>query len=315
MKQIKEKIIKKFVDFGKRHRKLSVPVIAVLALILTVYYVIRDVCDTLVRKKSRRRLVCVLLAGLLFLQMGPLDIISHLGISLGSKQEEEAYAASDSVDLRRESGSGKAFMYYNFNEVKNFVPGTTYAFLDGVYGPEDAVTMLGSGAVLKAKAENNNSLNYIRRWYGDSATVKVYVDVVTRGKGFDGCPMGGLYQVPNSGTPSEYRYFCYAGGAKNAGPLYAYSYDTAALTYLDVSATLNEVGKKGSKNPADYTVKISHDGKSITLAPSSYTIQVPEPNSDQVNITVEDGDGNKISTVFRCPMTVNDILILYVFGV
>ncbi len=230
--------------------------------------------------------------------------ILPMGTGMGAEQEQEVYAATGSVDLVRKSGSGSAFMYYQFNEVKNFVPGTTYAFLDGVYGPEDAVTMLGSGAVLKAKADKNGSLGYIRSWYGDSATVKVYVNVVKRGKGFDCCPEGGLYQVPSSGIPTEYRYFCWRGGAQNAGPLYAYSYDTASLTYDNVSATLNEVGKKGSNNPADYTVKISHDGKTITLVPSSYTIEVPDTNSDKVNITVEDNDGNKITTQFQCPMTV-----------
>lgn len=304
MKQIKEKIIEKFINYGKRHRKWAMPVIAVLALVLTMYYVVRDTCDKLAQNKFRRRLVCVLMAGLLFLQMGPLDIVCYLGVDRDVEQKEETYAATGSVDLKRLSGSGSAFMYYQFNEVNNFVPGTTYAFLDGVYGPKDAVMMLGSGAVLKAKSEKNDSLKYIQGWYGDSAKVKVYVDVVKKGKGFDHCSRGGLYSVPNSGTPTEYRYFCYRGGAQNAGPLYAYSYETATLTYQDVSATLNEVRKKGSKNPADYTVKISYEGKTLTLAPSSYTIQISDPNSDKVNIIVEDNDGNKITTQFQSPMTV-----------
>lgn len=305
MKQVKEKIIRVFVNFGKRHRRLTVPVIGALAAVLALYYAVKGVCGKLAQDKFRRRLACVLMAGLLFMQSGLLDIFSNLGLNVPLMQEgEEVYAASGSVTLKRLSGSGEAFMYYNFNEVKEFVPGTTYAFLDDVYGPEDAVTMLGSGAVLQAQSNTNDSKRDIQRWYGDSAGVQVYVKVITKGKGFDWCPEGGLYKVPESGTPTEYRYFCWMGGAQNAGPLYAYSYDTASLQYENVSAVLNDVEKKGSRNPADYTVTLSHDGKNITLSPSSYTIQIADPKSDRVTIVVEDNDGNRITTEFQCPFII-----------
>lgn len=217
-----------------------------------------------------------------------------------------APAASASIPLRRISGSGNAFVYHSFNETRSFTAGTTYAFLNGVYGYEDAVSSLGSGAILKATDETNGSRNYIRRKYGDSATVKVYVDVVTRGRDFDGCVIGGLYQVPNSGTPTEYRYFCGYGGAQNCGPYYAYNYVKESLSYTDVSASLNDIGKQGSTDPKDYAVKVTFGGgRSMTLDTGSYTVQIPNPNSDEVNIIVADSEENKISTKFRMPLVVN----------
>lgn len=124
-----------------------------------------------------------------------------------------AVETSAAIPLRKISGAGNAFVYHSFQETKTFTAGETYAFLNDIYEYDDAVSSLGSGAILKATDTSNKSLGYIRWMYGVSAEVKVYVDVVTRGRDFDNCKAGGLYEVPDSGTPMEYRYFCKAGGA------------------------------------------------------------------------------------------------------
>lgn len=217
-----------------------------------------------------------------------------------------ASAVSSSIPLRRISGAGNAFVYHSFNETKSFTAGNTYAFLNGVYGYEDAVSSLGSGAILKAVSGENKSLTYIRRKYGDSATVKVYVDVITKGIDFDHCMHGGLYQVPDSGTPTEYRYFCWAGGAQNCGPYYAYTYEKQSLTCENILAFLNDIKKRGSSKPEDYTVKITYNnGQSLTLDTGSYTVQVTDPDSDEVMITVSDSEGNKITANFIAPFVVS----------
>lgn len=41
--------------------------------------------------------------------------------------------------------------------------------------------------------------------------------VVTPGKDFDNCVVGGLYEAPNSGTPTEYRIFADMAEHKTAG--------------------------------------------------------------------------------------------------
>lgn len=190
------------------------------------------------------------------------------------------------------SGSGEGFIYYNFRETTTFTPGETYAFLDDVYGPDDAVAQLGSGAVLQATDQQNNSLKYIQRVYKGNANVATYVDVVEPGRGFDYCPKGGLYKVPGTQNPSEYRYFCWRGGAQNCGPLYAYTYDTAKITWDDVTVYLNDPGNINSNNSADYTVKLTYDGaNSITLEPRSYTVEVHE---NTATITITDNEGNTI---------------------
>ena len=221
------------------------------------------------------------------------------------KARAAAPRAAGSIPLRKISGDGNAFVYHSFRETKSFTAGETYAFLNGIYGYEDAVSALGSGAILKAADKKNGSSHYIEEWYGDSATVKVYVDVVTKGSDFDHCVRGGLYQVPDSGTPTEYRYFCKGGGAKNCGPYYAYTYVKESLTAADVSASLNDIEKQGSTDSEDYTVTVTFGGnRSMTLDAGSYTIQIPDPNSDEITIIVSDSEGNEINTKFRMPFVV-----------
>ena len=216
-----------------------------------------------------------------------------------------ASEASAGVPMTRLSGSGTAFVYHNFVETTSFAAGVEYAFLNGIYGYENAVASLGSGAILKANDKKNNSYRYIKGRYGNDAEVKIYVDVVTRGRDFDGCRIGGLYQVPDSGTPTEYRYFCAYSGAQNCGPLYAYTYDTAELTYENVSASLKSLGKQGSSRSEDYIVTLTFDEKTVTLDEGSYKVKVTDPDSDAVTIVVSDSDGNQITTNFRAPLVVS----------
>ncbi len=66
MEKIKQKIIAGFVNIGKKHRKLVIPVIAGLGLCLTVYYGIRGLWNKLCRSAFRKRLagvamVCIIL--------------------------------------------------------------------------------------------------------------------------------------------------------------------------------------------------------------------------------------------------------------
>lgn len=159
---------------------------------------------------------------------------------------------SSPIVLKRIDGSGEAFIYHSFVETKSFTTGQTYAFLNGIFNYDDGVSALGAGAILKATDVTNRSAHYIKNKYGTNAKVKVYVDVVTPGKDFDNCVVGGLYEVPNSGTPTGYRYFCGYGGAQNCGPYYAYNYEKESITSGDISASLNDIEKQGSGNSKDY---------------------------------------------------------------
>lgn len=207
------------------------------------------------------------------------------------------------IPLRRTDGSGRAFIYHSFSETTAFTEGETYAFLNGIYGAKDAVSSLGAGAILKATAKGNGCDSYIMFKYGADAKAKVYVDVITPGKDFDSCKAGGLYEVPHSGTPTEYRYFCKAGGARNCGPYYAYTYEEESITFSGVSASLNGIEKQGSKDPADYTVTVTYDGnKTKVLDPGSYTVAFTAP--DRVKFVVSDSVGNAITVNFQSPLSV-----------
>ena len=219
-----------------------------------------------------------------------------------------AYAADTSapIALRRLDGSGKAFIYHSFKETKEFAQSQTYAFLTGVYDYEDAVSALGAGAILRTTTtliHGNNCNFYIGTKYGTDASAKVYVDVVTPGKDFDACKFGGLYEVPNSGTPTEYRYFCRAGGAQNCGPYYAYTYAEESVRFTNVTAALNGIENQGSKKSADYTVAITYDGdKTKVLDPGSYKVSFKAPNT--VTFVISDSVGNSITANFQSPLAI-----------
>lgn len=220
-------------------------------------------------------------------------------VGLAFAASTPAAAEGGAIVLPKGAGSGKGFIYYDFVETTEFEDGVTYAFLDDVYGPEDAVAQLGSGAVLQATSTKNNCDKYIKTAYGDAASAYVYVDVVTPGKGFDRCPSGGLYKVPDTSGPTEYRYFCWAGGARNCGPLYAYTYKTAEITWDNVTVSLNDPGNTTSSDSADYTVELTYgDGKSVTLDPRSYEVSV---DGRTATITITDNDGNAITGTVTLP--------------
>ncbi len=203
-----------------------------------------------------------------------------------------------SVDLVRISGEGTSTMYYNFTETNSFKNGGTYAFLDRKYEKEEALTVLGKGAVLEVTKEENQCYYYIEDEYGDNAAVTAYVNVINRGSGFDSCKIGGLYKVPGTSDPVEYRYFCGYGGAQDAGPLHAYDYDTATLDYRNVSAVLKDAKNAGSTSAWDYTLTMTYDNKTITLDPSSYKVS-RDSSTDKVIFTIKDSSGGQIKVTFQ----------------
>lgn len=293
MNEIKERILHEIIKLGKGKPRLRMPALVAAALFLAAYHGIRSFLQQFRRHPVRQRVLsCLMVMALLAGQLGAATVLAG----------NESGQASTPVPLKKLSGSGEGFMYYHFQETTEFETGITYAFLNDIYGYEDAVTMLGSGAILEASDEANPSQKYLRNWYGDSASIKVYVNVITKGQDFDWCQGGGLYEVPGSGTPVEYRYFCWGGAARNCGPLYAYTYETAALSWENVSASLNSIDGQGSSDPEDYTVTLAYDGNTITLDPASYSVRIGD--SDEVTIVVEDSDGNQIETLFQGPLAV-----------
>ena len=237
----------------------------------------------------KKRCLSILLALCIVMGMVP---------SLGSPA---AAASNGAMVLPKGSGSGQGFIYYNFVETTQFVSGTTYAFLDAEYGPEDAVAQLGSGAVLEATEERNNCTFYMTLTYGpgDYVHLASYVNVVVPGKGFDTCPKGGLHQVTGTSNPTEYRYFCWAGGARNCGPLYAYTYETATITWDNVTVYLNDPGSTGSNSSDDYTVELTYGGgNTVTLDSRSYTVSV---SGRTATVTITDNDGNTIQGTVTLP--------------
>ena len=250
------------------------------------------------QRTTAKRLMAAALSIIIVLSLFPWDGVFTAGA-----------AESGPIALKRINGSGEAFIYHNFVETKTFTAGNTYAFLDDKYSADDAVSALGAGAILKAldtKPDHGgkyDTLYYIQRKYGNDATVKTYVQVITPGNDFDTCPFGGLYQVPNSGTPTEYRYFCWKGGAYNCGPYYAYTYEEESIQYTNVSASLNSIESQGSENPEDYTVSITYDGdQTKVLDAGSYSVSFSAPNT--VTFVISDSVGNSVTANFQSPLAV-----------
>ena len=211
--------------------------------------------------------------------------------------------SAGAVNLQYIDGSGTAFIYHGFEETKSFSPGEDYAFLNNQFDGGDAVSALGSGAILKATTTENNSIKYMQKKY-PGATVEVYVDVIQKGRDFDYCKHGGLYKMPDT-SPAEYRYFCWAGGAQDCGAYYAYTYKTSEIEAKDVSAQLKDVTKQGSNSSADYTVILTYDtGKTVTLDPSGYTVSA-NASTGVVKFKITDNDGKTITASFQGPAAIH----------
>ncbi len=210
--------------------------------------------------------------------------------------------APGAVDLDYLDGDGTAFIYHGFEETTSFSPDQSYAFLNSKFDGGDAVSALGSGAILTATTTENNSLKYMQKKF-PGAEVAVYVDVVQKGRDFDNCVHGGLYKVPGT-SPVEYHYFCWAGGAQDCGPYYAYTYQTATIQARNVSAKLKDVTKQGSNLSADYTITLTYDiGKTVTLDPSGYTVSA-DASTGVVKFKITDNDGNVINARFQGPLAI-----------
>ena len=257
---------------------------------------------TLKKKKMTKRLSAAVLSLVIILY----QLVGTAPFTLGLTAF--AAEATTNIPLRRLNGSGKAFIYHSFNETTKFTAGNTYAFLDGIYSADDAVSALGAGAILKTLSKEpsgakHGSEYYIQKKYGSGAAVKAYVAVETPGKDFDFCPYGGLYQVPNTSNPTEYRYFCWKGGAYNCGPYYAYTYVEESVVSDNVTASLKNIENQGSQNSKDYTVTVTYDGnKKKVLDRGSYKVKFTSP--DKVTIVISDSVGNSITANFRSPLAV-----------
>ncbi len=250
----------------------------------------------------KKQITASILIVCLMLTMIPLSAITVSAATDGTIKTE-------SVELKYVSGSGKTRVYYDFVETTAFSSGTSYAFLENSYKKDDAITKFGSGAVLEATSKSNGSEAYIKEKYGADAKVAVYVNVIQKGAGFDGCKAGGLYKVPNTSGPVEYRYFCCYGGAKNCGPLYAYTYSSEDITAKDMSCTLNNLDNLDSLDSSDYTVKISYGtgtNNFITLAPSNYTVSKTSTEG-RILIKTADDNGNEIKATFETPLKLSYI--------
>lgn len=257
---------------------------------------------TLKKKKMTKRLSAAVLSLVIILY----QLVGTAPFTLGLTAF--AAEATTNIPLRRLNGSGKAFIYHSFNETTKFTAGNTYAFLDGIYSADDAVSALGAGAILKILSKEPSGAKYgseyyIQKKYGSDAAVKAYVAVETPGKDFDFCPNGGLYQVPNTANPTEYRYFCWKGGAYNCGPYYAYTYVEESVVSDNVTASLKNIENQGSQNSKDYTVTVTYDGnKKKVLDHGSYKVKFTSP--DKVTIIVSDSVGNSITANFQSPLAV-----------
>lgn len=255
-------------------------------------------------KDKKRKIIYRLSAAVLCL----ITVISQLVGTAPWNSGFIADAAETNIPLRRINGSGKAFIYHSFKETTDFEAGKTYAFLDDIYSAEDAVSALGAGAILKALDKEPSGAkygteHYIQKKYGKTAKAKVYVAVVTPGKDFDYCPNGGLYQVPNTQNPTQYRYFCWKGGAYNCGPYYAYTYVEESVGYTDVSAVLKSIENQGSEKSEDYTVSVTYNGNQTkVLDPGSYEVKFTAP--DTVTFVISDSVGNSVTAKFESPLAV-----------
>lgn len=99
MDGMKSKIIARFVETGKRHRRLAKPVIAVLALFLTAYYGARGVWEMLCRKKFRMRIACLATVGVMLLTQMNMNMLFAATSDDSDAEPYSWYTADENADV------------------------------------------------------------------------------------------------------------------------------------------------------------------------------------------------------------------------
>lgn len=177
-----------------------------------------------------------------------------------------------------------ATVYYKFTrKTSGFVSGQQYLFVPGEVPDGSCLTEVPSGsAILQATSSSNNSKSY-----ASGKTLSTYVDVVQKGRGFDSCPRGGLYNSASC-------YYCYAGGVQNLKG-YVYTYEKVTLQPSMISATV----KPGTKISDTGATTLDKNHIEMTITPSaggeSYVVTDYTLNDNQVNPTSGD---NTITATF-----------------
>lgn len=177
-----------------------------------------------------------------------------------------------------------ATVYYKFTrKTSGFVSGQQYLFVPGEVPDGSCLTEVPSGsAILQATSSSNNSKSY-----ASGKTLSTYVDVVQKGRGFDSCPKGGLYNSASC-------YYCYAGGVQNLKG-YVYTYEKVTLQPSMISATV----KPGTKISDTGATTLDKNHIEMTITPSaggeSYVVTDYTLNDNQVNPTSGD---NTITATF-----------------
>lgn len=169
-------------------------------------------------------------------------------------------------------------LYCDFTEITTdagLSAGTEYMFLTTHYTSSDAVTTIGAGNAKLRVTDTANSGG--TKLTGDGYTMGRYVEVVTAGTGFDGCPNGAITY-----TKGAWYYWCSGGGVHHVGPFYAFSYTQKSFSASDINVTVNyntlnttdTVDKSdlniqvAGYNVSDYTItdgSISPSDRQITL--------------------------------------------------
>lgn len=151
-------------------------------------------------------------------------------------------------------------------------------------------------------------------YFGKNKDTPVYnidgfpVNVIQKDQQFDNCKYGHIFAPStevDANSVQKWRYFCYLGGAKDKGPYYLYSVQTANYNTTNLKAVQNKdfsnVTGVTTVDVADITISIeltAKDGTQFTNGDAKFTIDptdntVDFDNGDNIITLLFDGEGGK----------------------
>ncbi len=106
MKKLKEKIIRKLIDIGKRSRKLIAPILVAVTMLLVAYYSVREFCIQMRKPQFRKRFICfIMMLVMFFTQTGVSRVLAAgiSGIAESQTLSESENEITDEAEITDES--------------------------------------------------------------------------------------------------------------------------------------------------------------------------------------------------------------------
>ena len=188
-----------------------------------------------------------------------------------------------------------------YTKTSELKPEVTYLFTLVPKERTDAVFELPSGSAVLIYLGNSDPATLYANYGGGGRgydnhsqqhAPQGYVYASQKGHGFDTCDFGGVYNLVN--TNGNWYYNCWAGGAHDVGPFYAYTYDIGYTddVVIELNPDSTYVYKKDGGAPlySDFIVKVKKADDEDYTTLSAFELFDFDNTTDNGTIKVKVGE-------------------------